>query len=74
MFEKVLIGFFFLTFLDELCSTLMKERQRNTDLQQEVVKLSQTCSSMCEIQAELNDAKVNYWFLSVGKFHGICFF
>ncbi|KAJ1530649.1 hypothetical protein ONE63_005521 [Megalurothrips usitatus] len=42
---------------DELCSTLMRERQRSTDLQQEIVKLSQNCSSMREIEEQLNDAK-----------------
>lgn len=45
-------------FSDEMCSTLMQERQRSTDLQQEIVKLTQACSSMREIQEQLNDAQV----------------
>lgn len=57
----LLILTFRLNILDEMCSTLMRERQRNTDLQQEIVKLSQTCSSMREIEEELNDAKVNLY-------------
>lgn len=42
---------------DELCSTLMKERQKNTDLHQENVKLSQTCSSIRDLEEQLKDAK-----------------
>ncbi|KAK3916235.1 Protein fantom [Frankliniella fusca] len=42
---------------DELCSTLMKERQKTTDLQQENVKLTQTCSSMRDLEEQLKDAK-----------------
>ncbi|XP_034247176.1 flagellar attachment zone protein 1-like [Thrips palmi] len=42
---------------DEMCSTLMQERQKSTNLQQEIVKLTQACSSMREIQEQLNDAQ-----------------
>lgn len=36
----------------------MRERQRSTDLQEEIVKLSQASSSIRELEQQLNDAKV----------------